>query len=58
MSWVGKGGKLRVSTLSAESMNQRIQEMNEEMEELRRELQGLRDRRLLAPIEPQRKDRR
>ena len=39
-------------------MNQRIQEMNEELEELRRELQGLRDRRLLAPFEPRRKDRR
>ena len=33
-------------------MNQRIQEMNEELEGLRRELQRLRDRRLLAPLEP------
>jgi len=33
-------------------MNQRIQEMNEELEALRRELQRLRDRRLLAPLEP------
>jgi MerR family transcriptional regulator/heat shock protein HspR len=33
-------------------MNQRIQEMNDELEALRRELQQLRDRRLLAPLEP------
>jgi len=33
-------------------MNQRIQEMNDELEGLRRELQRLRDRRLLAPLEP------
>jgi MerR family transcriptional regulator/heat shock protein HspR len=38
-------------------MNQRIQETNEELEDLRRELQGLRDRRLLAPIHPQQRDR-
>ena len=38
-------------------MNQRIQEMNEEMEALRRELQRLRDRRLLAPLEPREQDR-
>jgi MerR family transcriptional regulator/heat shock protein HspR len=32
-------------------MNQRIQEMNEELEAMRAELQGLRDRRLLAPLD-------
>ena len=38
-------------------MNQRIQEMNEELERMRRELQTLRDRRLLAPLEPPQRER-
>jgi len=37
-------------------MNQRIQQMNEEMDSLRRELQRVRDRRLLAPLEPKRQE--
>ena len=37
-------------------MNQKIQGMNEELEEMRRELQRLRDRRLLAPLEPREAD--
>ncbi len=38
-------------------MNQHIQEMNEELALLRRELQQLRDRRLLAPLEPPQRER-
>ena len=37
-------------------MNQRIQEMNEEIEQLQVELQRLRDRYLLAPVEPPQAD--